>query len=264
MSFASTVSDSLRKRFGIAAKPLARYESKENLVLCISECNEYIQIMTYGRGSRYYLSWAMRRKKAQPYISKIANVEIDIDRDAGHPELEPFMMVSDDKENPHIAIPVDQFKELITTRAEWRAFLNNAERLWHLVINEAKSKKIISAKWIIDSMRWLLDLDAIQVEEGQQRERKVLYRDRNLEIVQQKKQQDNYTCEACGFRLLVNGRYIIDCHHRNPLSSYSTETVVTNKKDLLCLCPTCHRIAHAFQPAFGAEKIKEILQRRKT
>ena len=58
-----------------------------------------------------------------------------------------------------------------------------------------------------------------EVEEGYKQDRSVTFRHRNSGIILKRKEADNYTCQACSFRLQVDGKFIIDCHHKNPFSS---------------------------------------------
>jgi hypothetical protein len=80
-------------------------------------------------------------------------------------------------------------------------------------------------------------------EEGEPDDRTVPFRKRNEKIIQLCKDRDNYRCRACNFRLKIGNTYIIDCHHKYPLGN-NPGIVITNLDDLMCLCPTCHRIAH--------------------
>jgi len=41
--------------------------------------------------------------------------------------------------------------------------------------------------------------------------------------------------------LRLNGSYLIECHHKHPLSAGVRDTIIG---DLISLCPTCHRITH--------------------
>lgn len=82
-----------------------------------------------------------------------------------------------------------------------------------------------------------------EVEEGYNEDRKVQFIKRNRYIIDDAKKRDKFKCQACGFLLKVNGNAIIDCHHKVPLS-YSVGLRKTKLSDLVCLCPTCHRIAH--------------------
>ena len=98
--------------------------------------------------------------------------------------------------------------------------------------------------------------DDIKVIEGQIAESKVLGKKRNQAIVEKRKNIDKHTCQACGFRLKINDRYIVECHHKYPLRG---ETI-TNIDDLVCFCPTCHRIAHRKTPPFKTNEIRKILK----
>ena len=79
---------------------------------------------------------------------------------------------------------------------------------------------------------------------------------RNRAVVTEKLKKEDYTCQACGFRLENNGRFIIDCHHINPISNGKRET---SPDDLISLCPICHRIAHLGNPdPYTVEEINNI------
>lgn len=96
-----------------------------------------------------------------------------------------------------------------------------------------------------------------EAEEGYKQDRTVTFRYRNAGIIVKRKKVDNYTCQACGFRLHVNGKFIIDCHHKNPFNLVESITI-TNIEHLVCLCPTCHRISHTKKYPLNVEEIKAI------
>lgn len=75
--------------------------------------------------------------------------------------------------------------------------------------------------------------------EGQLKELKVLARSRNKKIASDRKEQDKFTCKACGFH--YNDK-IVECHHLTPLSMAKESTVSLD--GLITLCPTCHSVAH--------------------
>lgn len=97
----------------------------------------------------------------------------------------------------------------------------------------------------------------LKVFEGQLAESKILGRRRNRAIVEQRKAHDRFTCQSCHFRARVNGRHVIECHHRFPLRGER----ITSLDDLVCLCPTCHRIAHRRDNPYSVDEIREIVQR---
>lgn len=95
--------------------------------------------------------------------------------------------------------------------------------------------------------------------EGYMQERTTSFRYRNRQIVKKRKRLDNYTCQACGFHLMTESGYVIDCHHLKPLNSQD-DNRITSIHDLVCLCPTCHRIAHSSSPPLSIESIKYKLK----
>ncbi len=96
----------------------------------------------------------------------------------------------------------------------------------------------------------------LSVLEGQIQESRLLGKKRNRVIVEQRKLKDKNTCQACGYSKKVNGLYVIECHHKNPL----LKETITSIEDLVCLCPNCHRIAHKRKNPFTVEEIKHLLK----
>jgi len=92
--------------------------------------------------------------------------------------------------------------------------------------------------------------------EGYKRDITILSGQRNQALVKQCKARDNYTCQACGFYLKVNGKYVIECHHSDPIGAGGERE--TSLSDLVCLCPTCHRIAHTREEPLSVQEIAEI------
>lgn len=100
------------------------------------------------------------------------------------------------------------------------------------------------------------DIENKSAIEGYKIDTTVLASQRNQELVKERKQLDNYTCQTCGFHLEISGKYVIECHHLNPLADHGvTETSVS---DVISLCPTCHRIAHLRKPPYTSEEISKI------
>jgi predicted HNH restriction endonuclease len=94
--------------------------------------------------------------------------------------------------------------------------------------------------------------DDVEAEEGYLRDKTGVFLTRNRRIVAERKEKDSYKCQACGFRFESQGKYVIDCHHIDPLAG----PTVTNLNDLVCLCPTCHRIAHTRKFPLRVEEIR--------
>lgn len=93
--------------------------------------------------------------------------------------------------------------------------------------------------------------------EGYQLDSKILTRKRDRDMVIKAKERDNNQCQACLKILKFDGKFIIDCHHKNPLAL--TGETVTKLDDLVCLCPNCHRLAHLRTPPLSLKKIKKII-----
>jgi hypothetical protein len=91
--------------------------------------------------------------------------------------------------------------------------------------------------------------------EGYSGDQTVSFLTRNRAKIAERKRYDGYRCQACQFRLEVRqGRFIIDCHHKHPL----TDVTVTWLDDLVCLCPTCHRIAHTRKSPLTVDEIQAV------
>jgi len=99
-----------------------------------------------------------------------------------------------------------------------------------------------------------------QVEEGYRGDRQVQFIKRNKKIILDAKKRDGFRCQACGFHLEVEGKALIDCHHRFPLS-HSPGARITRLDDLVCLCPTCHRIAHTKAFPLSPVEIRQQLKK---
>ncbi len=106
----------------------------------------------------------------------------------------------------------------------------------------------------------VFDFEDLEAEEGYRQDKVYLYTTRNRDIVNKRKELDNYTCQFCGFHLEINGKHLIECHHKNPLSEGDVR--ITNINDLVSLCPTCHRIVHLRKPPFTIEEVKLILRNK--
>lgn len=153
---------------------------------------------------------------------------------------------------------------------------------WHTMSSELNSviSKINNKRLNSDCLRWLiyilyeqnknidkklkdnsnyisLDYESAKAEEGYKVDKKFLVSKRNKIIVERRKAKDNYRCQACFRKNQVNGKFVIDCHHINPISLGKRETKID---DLISLCPTCHRIAHLRIPPYDLNELKVIAE----
>lgn len=72
-------------------------------------------------------------------------------------------------------------------------------------------------------------------------------------------------CMACGFDFeKVYGEYgkgFIEVHHTKPLFENDEEIIPDPQKDLICLCPNCHRMVHHFRNrVLSLEELKQIIE----
>jgi len=104
----------------------------------------------------------------------------------------------------------------------------------------------------------LLGINDQTAIEGYEQDKKNLSGSRNQTLAKQCKVRDNFTCQACRFKLKLNGKYVIECHHKNPIGEGGERE--TSLDDLICLCPTCHRISHTRKIPLDVD---EILDARK-
>lgn len=100
------------------------------------------------------------------------------------------------------------------------------------------------------------DIDNEKAIEGYEIDAEILKYSRNANLARKRKEFDNYQCQACSFRLEVNGKWIIEVHHLNPLNS--TGKIVNSLDELVSLCPTCHRIAHTRNVPYEISEIKKL------
>jgi predicted HNH restriction endonuclease len=99
------------------------------------------------------------------------------------------------------------------------------------------------------------DINDKKAIEGYELDRFLTSHGRNAGLVKSCKDRDKYTCQACNFHLKVHGKYVIECHHTKPVASSGEREVLLD--ELICLCPTCHRIAHTRQEPLSLAEIKQ-------
>ncbi|GEM_PF-4954026 len=134
------------------------------------------------------------------------------------------------------------FKKILNTKSKIKSKAM-AIRQTSNIHKETKSRKIYNFE----------DSKAL---EGYFADKKYLYTKRNSAIVEKRKKQDRYTCKICDFQLKIKGKNIIECHHLIPFADKKLR--LTNIKDLVSLCPTCHRIAHTCKPPLSVNELKKI------
>lgn len=94
------------------------------------------------------------------------------------------------------------------------------------------------------------------------------FRERNTDIVLQKKEVEfkkngRLLCEACEFDFHTKygelGFKYIECHHRTPLSEFTSSTRTT-LLDLALVCSNCHRMLHRKLDTLSVENLRQLLR----
>ncbi|MBA3284734.1 MAG: HNH endonuclease, partial [Nitrosopumilus sp.] len=65
---------------------------------------------------------------------------------------------------------------------------------------------------------------------------------RNPKFARLVKERVKYICEICGVKPFMqkNGLPYAEAHHKSELA----KTKIDNPKDMICVCPTCHKVIH--------------------
>lgn len=113
-----------------------------------------------------------------------------------------------------------------------------------------------AGRWVVFRRAEHFEPESEQAREGYEIDRKLLATARNAALAGKRKERDKYTCQACGFHLQVGERYVIEVHHLEPLGT--SGEVITTVDKLVCLCPTCHRVAHLRSPPYGVREIQGL------
>lgn len=102
------------------------------------------------------------------------------------------------------------------------------------------------------------------MREGQLRECKTRFRNRNRAIIVAKKRLSQGVCEACGMSFagqykMPQGKDCLEVHHKNPMAERNGATV-TCLTDLVLLCPNCHAVIDVFVPPLTTEALKHKIR----
>ena len=152
------------------------------------------------------------------------------------------------KKYPRYRIFVKNLKLALKTNTNWTSFVGKGnggfERIY--LENEGQTKP----KY--------LDPDSIEAEEGYRKDSSRMTSTRDRKLADARKKMDNYTCQSCDNQYFVNDKYVIDCHHLNPINLGKRKTGI---EDLISLCPTCHRIAHTRLPPYSLKELRNIVEK---
>lgn len=109
--------------------------------------------------------------------------------------------------------------------------------------------------------------EKFEVQEGAVIYKLHKHRERNSKIIKRKKEREflrlgKLPCEACTFDFFQKygelGYKYIECHHRTPLSEFSSSTS-TGLNDLALVCSNCHRMLHRKVDTLSVEGLRQML-----
>jgi hypothetical protein len=72
-----------------------------------------------------------------------------------------------------------------------------------------------------------------------------------------------WSCKACG--MLLSDKYgpaadgLIEVHHLKPLGDLQGRVTKNSLRDLVGLCPNCHRVAHRRTPPYSVDEIRSFI-----
>ena len=100
-------------------------------------------------------------------------------------------------------------------------------------------------------------------EEGEQSTRLSRYVERNAAARQRCLEIHGYQCQVCEKSMSdlygEKGKGVIDVHHLQELAQRDGRHIVDPEKDLIPVCPNCHRMIHTTQPALNPQAVRDML-----
>lgn len=176
-----------------------------------------------------------------------------------------FYRIKADFEDAYL-LPVNERKFPIPRRVKGGIGQSN---VWYAKTLEARPLLRKVQKYIEErsSLEELLDIDDLGANEGNFRMRKHLIRERNSNIIKQKKQKvlsilGRLECEVCHFDFKKEygeiGEEFCEVHHLIPLGQ-TVGIVETKLEDLAIVCSNCHRMLHKGKPLFKIDDLKKII-----
>lgn len=108
--------------------------------------------------------------------------------------------------------------------------------------------------------------EAVEGREGRLLFRMHLVRERDARLVAEKRSEvlsrtGSLACEICGFdgvKVYGEGVAVFDVHHIVPL--HIAGESITRLKDLIVICPNCHRAIHQHHPFLSPEQLRAIIR----
>jgi 5-methylcytosine-specific restriction protein A len=235
-----------------------------NLTLKFREWGNKPFYLILFRGSKYLFELELikilkKNDRYTWYLSKPKNeknVEILNRSLAWREEVDQHYRVEIKKVKKSLSAGKVVYKEgyLLSENDTWGALSEKFLTTLHDVIYEHFAERL-QTKTVQE-----FSIDDLEAIEGYRSDKAYLQTKRNQKIVESRKELDGYTCQVCHFKLQVNGKYIIECHHLIAIGGGAIR--ITNVSDLICLCPTCHRIAHTRIPPYSIKEMKELFKKQ--
>ena len=123
-------------------------------------------------------------------------------------------------------------------------------------INDLEDEGIKLNNETLDTLETYIEGDSIKVAVNKY-ERNKLAKEKCLKY-------HGYSCAICGFNFenfYGNiGKNIIEVHHKIPLYMIRKSYEVNPIKDLIPVCPNCHRVIHSKKPAYQIEVLRFLLK----
>ena len=150
------------------------------------------------------------------------------------------------KEYPRYRIYISNLKFVGKTDNSWTIFtLGKSEGYERIYLENV----------VVSVGKRELDPDSDEAVEGYKKDTKVLVSKRDRSLIEKRKLLDNYTCQACFKKIKIGSKYIVDCHHIEPVHLGVRTTKID---DLISLCPPCHRVAHTRVPVYSLAELRKL------
>jgi hypothetical protein len=155
---------------------------------------------------------------------------------------------------PHL-IPVDWDREFLPVTVQ----IGDTQLFTVRPLSQADLRKLDRACVKLATTR-----NAIEAIEGKTSTREAEFRQRNRALIEAKKANSDYRCEACGFNFEETygpvGNEFVIAHHVEPLAGRSGASR-TSLGDISLVCANCHAMIHRNDPPFLVEKLRAKLSK---
>jgi hypothetical protein len=105
--------------------------------------------------------------------------------------------------------------------------------------------------------------------EGKRKLKEQYYFVRNPKLAREAKKKVGYVCQACCFdpqnEYGEQGKRLIDCHHKSPLSERDYrewDDRLATLEDVVVLCANCHRLVHSEKQVLSFEALCDMVKSR--